>query len=811
VRLWLRWSARDLRARWVQVTAIAFIIALGSGIYSGLSSTSAWREESYDASFEQLHMYDLHVALADGSYLDAAALADAARAIPHADEVAAVEPRLITPTQVDASRGGDTILVPGRIVGVDVANDGPRVNGVSAEQGRTLRGGDAGRDVAVLETHFAQHYDLPPQGHVDVSGGTTLEYVGQGLSPEYFLVGVGDEGLFFAEASFAVLFAPLDTAQRIAGRPGAANDLVLRLAPGADHGQVRGELESSLAERFPDVGVEINGPRGDFAYRYLYDDIDGDQRFYNIFAFLILAGAAFAAFNLTGRIVEAQRREIGVGMALGVPPARLAIRPLLVGLEVALLGVVFGVGIGYLVMLPLAGVYESFLPLPVWRFPFQPGTFAEGATLGLAIPFAATLYPVWRALRVTPVEAIRTGFLSTKSSGLAPLVGRVPVPGRTTAQMPFRNVLRAPRRTMMTALGIGAAITVLVALVGVIDSFVATIDEADHEISTSSRDRVNVQLDFFYPTDAEQVRAIESSPLVGDAEPILEVGGTLRANGAKVETLLELRNLDSSLWAPTIDARQAVDGPGIVLTDVAADDLGVTPGDTVRLRHPRREGFSYRFVDSDVRVIGTNPFPFRAIAFMDLGDASLMNLAGITNMVVADPAPGVSVDEFTRGLFGAPAVASVQSTSAFVDSIRDELGAALGILYVVEGAVLLLALLIAFNSASINTDERAREHATMFAFGLRLRTVLRMSTAEGAVIGVLGTATGVAAGWLLLDWLVRSLIPETLPEIGIVTFLAPRTVLTAVGLGVLAVAAAPLLTSRKLRRMDIPSTLRVME
>jgi putative ABC transport system permease protein len=58
---------------------------------------------------------------------------------------------------------------------------------------------------------------------------------------------------------------------------------------------------------------------------------------------------------------------------------------------------------------------------------------------------------------------------------------------------------------------------------------------------------------------------------------------------------------------------------------------------------------------------------------------------------------------------------------------------------------------------------------------------------------------------------VRSLIPETHPEIGIVTFLAPRTVLTAVGLGVLAVAAAPLLTSRKLRRMDIPSTLRVME
>ncbi len=52
--LWLRWSLRDLRARWVQVCAIAFIIAIGTGLYAGLSSTSQWRRVSYDASYRQL-------------------------------------------------------------------------------------------------------------------------------------------------------------------------------------------------------------------------------------------------------------------------------------------------------------------------------------------------------------------------------------------------------------------------------------------------------------------------------------------------------------------------------------------------------------------------------------------------------------------------------------------------------------------------------------------------------------------------------------------------------------------------------------
>jgi len=37
------------------------------------------------------------------------------------------------------------------------------------------------------------------------------------------------------------------------------------------------------------------------------------------------------------------------------------------------------------------------------------------------------------------------------------------------------------------------------------------------------------------------------------------------------------------------------------------------------------------------------------------------------------------------------------------------------------------------------------------------------------------------------------------------------SVVVALGLGVLAVALAPILTLRKLRRMDIPSTLRVIE
>jgi putative ABC transport system permease protein len=41
--------------------------------------------------------------------------------------------------------------------------------------------------------------------------------------------------------------------------------------------------------------------------------------------------------------------------------------------------------------------------------------------------------------------------------------------------------------------------------------------------------------------------------------------------------------------------------------------------------------------------------------------------------------------------------------------------------------------------------------------------------------------------------------------------IAPASLLVAAAVGIASVALAPLLSARRLRRMDIPSTLRVME
>ena len=211
-------------------------------------------------------------------------------------------------------------------------------------------------------------------------------------------------------------------------------------------------------------------------------------------------------------MVEAQRREIGIGMALGANPRVLALRPLLVGIEIALLGVVFGVGMGIAVSELIRPVYTSMLPLPVWHTDLQLSMFAQAATLGFVIPVVATAWPVWRAVRVSPVDAITTTHRSTRS-GLSRLLRRLSWPRGTYARMPIGNVLRTPRRTLLTALGIAAAVTALISILGMIDSFLETIDRNDREVLQDHPDRVAVALQGFHLIGSDEIKAVSYTHL----------------------------------------------------------------------------------------------------------------------------------------------------------------------------------------------------------------------------------------------------------------------------------------------------------
>lgn len=818
-RLWLRWSRRDLRARWLLVVSIAMIIGLGTGLFAGLGSTAEWRRLSNDASFAQLRLHDVRLQLEGGSTVVEGELLALLDDLPDPDVVEVAEERLVVDTQIDASVGDTTVLVAGQINGAGTAATPPVVDQRWVALGEDLPSTEPAEPVVLLDRSLGRHHDLPPAGTLVVAGGRELTYTGQALQPEWFYV-ADPRGGVLSGSSYGVLFTTLAGAQALADLPGQVNDLVVAVAPDADADEVAADLEAVVAETGSGDGASLAATvttRDDVpSYTVLYDDIEGDQRIWNTVSLIVLAGAAFAAANLVNRIVEAQRREIGIGMAVGARPAQLAVRPLLVGVQVGLLGVVLGIGVGLVIDRLFQGVLDDILPLPTWLTPFQPGTFARAALLGFTLPVLATILPVVRAVRVQPVDALRTTKPPSGRAVLGRLSRRVHLRGPTVRLLPLRDLVRAPRRTLFTAVGIAAAISVLVGVMGMMDSFFAVVDRSETEL-TGGLDQVSVDLEGFVPVDAPLVAELSAVEGVAEADPSLILPVSFGADGATpLDGLVEVLDLTSEgetapAWRPSVVAGAAPGVDEILLSRKAAADLGVGVGDTIQLEHLQLGDAGLSIVTSNVVVSGLHGNPLRAFAYMDEVEAERFGLAGMVNELRLTPEAGVSAGELQRAVFGQPGVSAARSVRTVTDLIRQSVEDYLGLLRVVELVPIGLALLVAFNSTTIGADERRRDHATMFAFGLQPPKVLGLLTIESFVTGVLGTLLGIAGGWVLVSWVMGSIASETLPDVSVDPVLSATTLVVAFVGGVVVVTAAPALVYRRLRDLDVPASLRVVE
>ena len=166
----------------------------------------------------------------------------------------------------------------------------------------------------------------------------------------------------------------------------------------------------------------------------------------DVFAWLLLAGAAFASFNLVSRVVESQRREIGIGMALGRrpgqarDPARCSSPP-----RSRCSASLAGVGVGLRFNQVFRGALQDLLALPVWGTPLLPGVYARAAALGFAVPLLAAAYPVARAVRVRARRRDPRRLAQRRRRGLAPLLERLRLPGSSLGQDAAPKPRRARR------------------------------------------------------------------------------------------------------------------------------------------------------------------------------------------------------------------------------------------------------------------------------------------------------------------------------------------------------------------------------
>jgi lipoprotein-releasing system permease protein len=154
--------------------------------------------------------------------------------------------------------------------------------------------------------------------------------------------------------------------------------------------------------------------------RNWFDAVQIEKRLMFIILTLIVAVAAFNLVSTLVMTVTDKRADIAILRTLGASPRSIMGIFVVQGALAGVIGTLSGVALGLLVALNIDVIVPAierllgmaFLPGSIYlisRMPSEPlaSDIVPIALISLALAFAATIYPSWRASRVNPAEALR--------------------------------------------------------------------------------------------------------------------------------------------------------------------------------------------------------------------------------------------------------------------------------------------------------------------------------------------------------------------------------------------------------------------
>ena len=154
--------------------------------------------------------------------------------------------------------------------------------------------------------------------------------------------------------------------------------------------------------------------------RNWYDAVQIEKRLMFIILTLIVAVAAFNLVSTLVMTVTDKQSDIAILRTLGSSPRSIMSIFIVQGAAAGVIGTLAGVALGLVVAFNIDVIVPaieralsvSFLPSSIYlisRMPSEPRSadIVPIALISLALAFAATLYPSWRASRVRPAEALR--------------------------------------------------------------------------------------------------------------------------------------------------------------------------------------------------------------------------------------------------------------------------------------------------------------------------------------------------------------------------------------------------------------------
>ena len=323
------------------------------------------------------------------------------------EDVVAAEPFVMT--QVGVTRSG-SYAQPGTLYGIDAGSDGPPLTTIEREirDGKLALGPtQSGRPGVLVGRRLADKLGVLPGDRLQTISLENLQQGAMGILPRVWIfevTGIFETGMYEYDAQN--LYANLESVQQFLALGDSVGGIAVNVTDPWQAGEVKERIDEALGG-FPywtSDWMTLN--------RSLFSALKLEKLAMTVILLLIVLVAAFNIISTLIMVVTDKTREIGILKSMGMTDRRVLRVFLLQGLTIGVIGSLFGLG-GGLLLVELLARYE-FVTLPgdvyfIDTLPvaLNPLDVVLILLASITIAFVATIYPALQASRLLPVEAIR--------------------------------------------------------------------------------------------------------------------------------------------------------------------------------------------------------------------------------------------------------------------------------------------------------------------------------------------------------------------------------------------------------------------
>jgi putative ABC transport system permease protein len=554
----------------------------------------------------------------------------------------------------------------------------------------------------------------------DKNVGDSLKLFGSAFR----IVGIYETGDALEEGGGVI---PLSDAQELLSKPHQVSMYTLKLEPGADVEELRRKIE----RRIPDVTTSQSDQ-----FANTQEAIQMVRAFAWGIAFIAILVGAVGMMNTVLMSVFERTREIGVLRSLGWSKRRVL--SLIIGesLALSLIGGLTGTALGVAAVKALG---SSPATGGLLQGRFSPGLFIQALAVALVLGALGGFYPAWRASQLTPLEALRyegglTARGRTGNKWILPFSAeRLP--------MAARNLFRRRTRTLLTMVGIGISVAVIVALHGFTEGFATQMETM---FGGGYADLMAVEADI---SDMEYSSIDER---VG--KKLVTIPGIKYVSGT-VFGFLSHPKMTYLIILGYHPREYAIRQFRIVEGERLSTSRQIMLGKTAAETLDKKVGQTIKIMDSTFRVVGiyeTGTSFLNISGVISLREAQRLfkkpRQVGWYAIKLENPKEADRIIAYLEENFSG---ISVSKTSELAEALPD-----FKTLQTMETAISVLAILVGgigmMNTVFMSVFERTREIGFLRAMGWRkwrvLGLILRESLLLSLVSGVIGIIGGVLLG-----------------------------------------------------------------